>query len=849
MCRFRATAALRSFCKFRDCYHHGGETLTGHSKFTRNLTTTTTTTRGSGYIHPVRRSSKDARIIQIVEALQLGDRRKASDLLLDIGQRSHSLRADDFYPIFKRCAQSCDPLFVMETWRLMEAKNISLNDKCVFLMTETLCNGGYLEEAFNMVDFLGESHDIYPVLSLYNILLRSCIIEKNIIHARKCLELMEKQMAGKNEITYTMLLKLAVLQKNLPAVHLIWEDYIKNYSMSILPLMKFISSFTTLKDLKSAYKTLQQMVSLATRGNICITRKSSGKLHSTRLDIPVPSNRDFSSTLLDLKENKQLDSWICPPFPDAICASVEQESFHVGKKEVKTEALVDLNGEEHSLIKMVLIRSFNEVLYGCADHKNYELAQKIMLQMQDLGLEPSRKAYDSLVRAAVSQGSLKDAMEILKKMKQNNLKPLDSTLAALSMSCSHALELDLAEAFLNQIEACPYSYPYSALLAACDEMDQPERALRVFAKMKQMKLVPDIRIYENLFSLFGTVNAPYEKGNIMSQAEAFKRINAIERDMAKNGIQHSHISMKNLLRALGAEGMIRELVRYLHVAEDLFIYSNRSLGTDIYNTVLHYLVEAGECHMAIEIFKKMKKFGFHTDSATYDIMISCCIITRCYKSASLLLSMMIREGFNPGISTYTSLIKILMENENFSEALNLLDRSKLDGIQLDVLMFNTFLGPANYKIRIDIIEFIVEYMRRENIQPDPATCRHVFSAYVAAGFHHTAVEALQVLTLRMMSKYGSILEKEDDFLDEFIFMEDSDAESIIIKLFKDSKEELSVALLNLIWSAIAGFPILESADQSLWAKRLESQFHSRRLLVPGRMRSFQSWNYYHNSQI
>ncbi|MED6118485.1 hypothetical protein PIB30_003233 [Stylosanthes scabra] len=590
------------------------------------------------------------------------------------------------------------------------------------------------------------------------------------------------------------------------------------------------------------------MVSLATRGNICINRKPSGMLHSTRLDIPVPSNRDFSSTLLDLKENEQLDSWICPPSPDAICASVEQEAFRVGKKEVNTEALVDLNGEEHSLLKRVLIRSFNEVLYGCADHKNYELAQKIMLQMQDLGLDPSRKAYDCLVRAAVSQGSLKDAMEVLKIMKQNNLKALDSTLAALSMSCSHALELDLAEAFLNQIEACPYPYPYSALLEACDEMDQPERALRVFAKMK-MKLVPDIRIYENLFSLFGTVNAPYENGNIMSQADSLKRINAIESDMARNGIQHSHISMKNLLKALGAEGMIRELVQYLHVAENLFIYNNPSLGTDIYNTVLHYLVESRESRMAIEIFKKMKKFGFHTDSATYDIMIACCIITRCYKSASLLVSMMIREGFNPAISAYTSLIKILMENENFSEALNLLDRSKLDGIQLDVLMFNTFLRHANYKVRIDILEFIVEYMRRENIQPDPATCRHVFSAYVAAGFHHTAMEALQVLTLRMMSKYGSILEKEDDFLDEFILAEDSDAESRIIKLFKDSKEELSVALLNLRWCAMAGFPMLESADQSLWAKRLESQFHRRRLLVPGRMRSFQSWNYYHNSQI
>ncbi|XP_020961007.1 pentatricopeptide repeat-containing protein At1g76280 isoform X4 [Arachis ipaensis] len=67
----------------------------------------------------------------------------------------------------------------------------------------------------------------------------------------------------------------------------------------------------------------------------------------------------------------------------------------------------------------------------------------------------------------------------LKKMKQNNLKPLDSTLAALSVSCSRALELDLAEAFLNQIAGYPHLYPYGALLAACDEMNITRMSNRV----------------------------------------------------------------------------------------------------------------------------------------------------------------------------------------------------------------------------------------------------------------------------------------------------------------------------------------------------------------------------------
>lgn len=65
--------------------------------------------------------------------------------------------------------------------------------------------------------------------------------------------------------------------------------------------------------------------------------------------------------------------------------------------------------------------------------------------------------------------------------------------------------------------------------------------------MNSLKIKSDIRTYELLFSLFGNVNAPYEKGNILSKVDAAKRIHAIEMDMVKNGVQHSRISMENLV--------------------------------------------------------------------------------------------------------------------------------------------------------------------------------------------------------------------------------------------------------------------------------------------------------------
>lgn len=62
--------------------------------------------------------------------------------------------------------------------------------------------------------------------------------------------------------------------------------------------------------------------------------------------------------------------------------------------------------------------------------------------------------------------------------------------------------------------------------------------------------------------------------------------------------------------------------------------------------------------MAIELFNNMKHSGFFPDAATFEMMVDCCSVMECLKSAFALLSMMVRTGFCPQILTYTSLVKV-----------------------------------------------------------------------------------------------------------------------------------------------------------------------------------------------
>nr|KJB14291.1 hypothetical protein B456_002G118000 [Gossypium raimondii] len=765
------------------CRFKSGELERGRGNFIRRLELcrSVATINGNVFLgyggEPLTKSIQ----VQIVDALRLGERSRASSLLLDFGNGNQSLKANDFVYILNYCARSPDPLFVMETWRLMEEKEIDLNNTCYLLMVRALCRGGYLEEACKFMKFLRENHGTYPLLPVYNCFLGACAKMKSIIHANQCLDLMELQRVGKNEITYSVLLKLAVWQQDLSAVREIWEDYIKHYSLNIISLRRFIWSFTRLKDLKSAYETLQHMVALAISGKHFVSRTDEGRLYSSRLDIPIPSKSELGSQNVQSGENEQ-----------SLAFKFDIDSSNIERSKSISATVGMLNNYKNLPVMEVLRLSINDVLHACAQARAYGLAEQLMMLMQNLGLQPSSHTYDGFVRAIIQRRGFGAGMEMLKVMEERNLKPHDSTLAALSVQCSKALELDLAEALLEQVCECPYPYPFNAFLEACDNMDQPKRALRILAKMRQLKLQPDIRTYELLFSMFGNVNAPYEEGNRLSHVDSRKRINAIEMDMAKNGVQHSHLSMKNLLKALGAEGMTIELLQYLHVAENLFCHTNTKLGAPMYNVVLHSLVEANESHMAIQIFKKMTSSGFLPNAATYNIMVDCCSYIKCFKSGCALVSMMVRHGFYPETRTYTALMKV----------------------------------------RIDIIEFIIERMHQDKVQPDPVTCNYVFSAYVDGGFHNTAMEALQVLSMWMISYEDMTLEeKKIEFEKDFVSSEDLQAESKILQVFKDYDEHLAAALLNLRWCAILGFPVSWSPNQSQWTTRLSTNYDSTRTVL------------------
>lgn len=482
---------------------------------------------------------------------------------------------------------------------------------------------------------------------------------------------------------------------------------------------------------------------------------------------------------------------------------------------------------------IVLRWSFNDVIQVAVLTRNYDLAEHLFSQMHSIGLKPSLATYNGFLRAVVFERGIVHGMKVVKAMENKFMKPNNITYATLAIGYSRSRDLDLAESMLDRMvdEEPRYTHAFNSLFTACRAVDEPERALRVLARMRHAKVKPNIRTYELLFSLFGNVNPPYESGNRQSQEDVSKRISAIEMDMRRNGIEHSEKSMQILMQALGSEGMIKELLQYLYVAEDNFngrdAASAPLLGTNFYNTVLHALVEAKERNVAIDIFEKMKAFAIKPDAATYHIMIDCCSLTGDLQSARALMATMLQDGFTFHACTYSILMKIVLANNDFEAVLNLFNEMKDEGVNSDVQSYNTILSSASARGRLDIIELLVEHMHRENIQPDPETCLHVFSSYYERGLIDTAFEALQVLSVRTISEDETIQREMQSTFEALVLDEDSQVEESFMEIFNDSKEYLAAALFNMRLCALSGVPNCWIPDKSPWAIRLCSQYDQR----------------------
>ncbi|XP_066390407.1 pentatricopeptide repeat-containing protein At1g76280-like isoform X4 [Miscanthus floridulus] len=293
---------------------------------------------------------------EVVNALRRGDRQRASLILSNFHHTKEALTKEVFYYILEYCAEAPDPL------------------------------------ALNCLALLGEKESTYATIPIFNIFLNACGSRANLKDAECCLEILENLFLGKSEITYCELLKLAVLQGNLPAAYDIWKDCFRYYSPNIITQRRLIRALTALGDLQSAYHILQHMVALAARSSDYLRVSSKRRYQSSRLDIPVPALNEFEDLTLPSCQGKLVTGEHLvdaqPELFEEKTRSGNNLSYKVG-----VDGVASTLKSAPSAGKQILRWAFNDVLHACVQFNNCQLAEHLFTEIKAM----ERRALDFTV--------------------------------------------------------------------------------------------------------------------------------------------------------------------------------------------------------------------------------------------------------------------------------------------------------------------------------------------------------------------------------------------------------------------------------------------------------------------
>ncbi|GBG72335.1 hypothetical protein CBR_g11913 [Chara braunii] len=648
---------------------------------------------------------------------------------------------------------------------------------------------------------------------MFNTVLNGCATVKNRALAERCLELMNIVNIPKDDVTYTELMKLEGVLRSEEGIERWWKE-LQQLSAHPTPYVHTarIVAICRSRDVAAAERALMEMVESVTdahRGRVNEAGMEAAEpVVEHNIDAFVGGGPYDSAKLRDEKDGEDdaivhtehavldaavlrdheemkgaAEQWLDHAASSSLRGNEGQEMSpsngswqqrgddpmvnqdsaclnNFEKKNLEEKAVGGWKWWEGPLPELMdrqtrrlLSQAYNAVI-NCAYHNGRtDLAERFYAEMRQGGLEPDIYTFNALLRAVGRGRGYGDAKRVMKSFEMVGIRPDQYSIAAMIETLCKEGNINQAEVLLNRLQEYgnPTCFTYNRVIDACTAKGDPVRALQIFAKMKNHGVAPDEYTYVSLFSAFGRAHVSGVVGGSWSRTEVGKRVLALEEDMEKSGVKHTRATFSALVHTLGHEGMLDAMLNRIYSVQDLMDASGRPfLSTLTCNIAINACVQAKQVELALDIFGKMEGWGCDPDLVTYNTLINSCSYNQNLPTAFELMDSMKKKGIPPDIISYNSLIKVTCHCNKLDLALALLQEMSALGIKPDTFTFHTLLASATYH-RLDVIEFVIEHMRREGVKPGLFTCALVATAYLELERLDEVVESMKVLSARMIA--------------------------------------------------------------------------------------------------
>ncbi|XP_076947340.1 pentatricopeptide repeat-containing protein At2g13420, mitochondrial-like [Bidens hawaiensis] len=331
--------------------------------------------------------------------------------------------------------------------------------------------------------------------------------------------------------------------------------------------------------------------------------------------------------------------------------------------------------------------TYNLMIDILAKVRQFDAAWKLIIEMDQNGVNPNSDTFYVLIRRLVSAGLTRQAIRAFEDMGcfvvndgvDQDQQPIDNYYFLFDTLCK-------------------YGYP--------------KVATEVFNKWKNWRFEPDAKVYTMLINGWCQVNK-------MNMAERFFN------EMVSNGIEPNVVTYNVVLNgmcrrsSLHPDSRFERTVKGAHKVFDEML--QRGIDPDVtsYSILLHVYSRAHKTDGTLEVLKMMKEKGVQPSLASYTSVVKCLCSCGRMEHAYQVLDEMLLNGVTPSAMTYNCFFKEYRGRKDVDGALRLYNRIKDEsGLIPDTHMYNILLGMFIMVNRLDLVKEIWDDMKGGGSGPD-----------------------------------------------------------------------------------------------------------------------------------
>ncbi|XP_045795336.1 pentatricopeptide repeat-containing protein At2g31400, chloroplastic [Trifolium pratense] len=308
-------------------------------------------------------------------------------------------------------------------------------------------------------------------------------------------------------------------------------------------------------------------------------------------------------------------------FPDAVNLFRSMSSWGIEPNLITYNSLIDA-GAKGEVDFNVVVEFYDEMLAN--------------------GIVPDRLTYNSMLSVCAPKGMWEMAQKLLREMDQKGIVPDVFTYNTYLDTLCKGGQIDLARRVLEEMsskQVWPNVVTYSTVMDGYAKANLLEDALSLYEEMKLRSIRVDRVSYNTLVGIYAKL------GRFDEAIDKCK-------EMERCGIKTDVVSYNALLSGYGRHGMYDEVRRLFEEMKARNIYPN----TLTYSTMIDVYTKGGMFQEAMDVYKEFKMARLEVDVVFYSAIIDTLCKNGLAESSVVLLMAMIEKGIKPNVVTFNSII-------------------------------------------------------------------------------------------------------------------------------------------------------------------------------------------------